>query len=217
MCGKTELIDFLIPIAAGIAKTFGDRCEVVIHDFQDPEHSIVYLAGNVTGRKVGGSVTEIGLAAIKGGDEQEDLISYIHNTKDGKVLRSSTIMLRDPEGHVFGCVCINMDITDILPFQDFVNRLFETSNMQKAPQVHFTDEIEEVLGGIMEEAIEEVGKAGPVMNRQERINFVSSLEKRGAFMVRKAVPTVAEYLNVSRETVYQYLREVRIQNGDGAS
>ena len=34
-----------------IANTFGEDCEVVVHDLEDPEHSVVYVANNkVTGR-----------------------------------------------------------------------------------------------------------------------------------------------------------------------
>lgn len=210
---KEQLIEFLKPIADGIASTYGDRCEVLIHDFDNPEHSIVYIVGNVTGRKVGGSVSKIGLEAIQGGDQQEDLINYVHNTRDGKTLRSSTLMLRDSTGHVIGCLCINLDITDFINFQDFINYIF-TNNGQKDGQVepmpvHFTDQIDEVLDEILNTVIEEIPTPGSLMKRKERLAFISAMERRGAFKVRKAVPTIAEYLGVSRPTVYQYLKEVR--------
>ncbi len=195
-------------IAQGVVKAFGNLCEVVIHDFSDPEHSIVWIEGNVTNRKIGGSVTEIGLAAIRGGDAQEDLIGYVRDTKDGKILRSSTIMLRDPEGHVFGCLCINLDITDLVTFRKTLTQLAPETESGLRP-AKFTDEIEEVLGRIIGEALAENPKPLSTMNRTERLALVAALDRKGAFQVQRGVPTIAQLLGVSRTTIYTYLDEVR--------
>jgi predicted transcriptional regulator YheO len=205
----------LRPVARGIVQTFGDLCEVVLHDFSDPERSIVWIEGSVTKRKIGGSVSEIGLAAIRGGDKQEDLIGYVRNTKDGRILRSSTILLHDREGCSFGCLCINIDITDIAGFRKVIARLTpETDGM--LPSVRFTDEIEEVLGRIVEEAVAEHGKPPGAMDRRERLDLIASLDRRGAFQIQRGVPTVAELLKVSRTTIYTYLDEIR-GRGHGAN
>jgi predicted transcriptional regulator YheO len=205
---KKWLLEALRPLAKGLAQTFGALCEVVIHDFTDPEHSIVYIEGNVTNRRVGGSVTEIGLAALRGGDEQEDLIGYVRNTKDGKVLRSSTILLRDPAGRVFGCLCVNLDITDIINFRRALTHLVpETASLPVS--VRFTDAIEEVLGGMIGDTVAEHQKPVATMSREERLALVAALDRRGAFQVQRGVPTIAQYLGVSRTTLYTYLQEVR--------
>ena len=48
------LLKSLIPIAETIGKTFGNRCEVVLHDLTIPEKSVVYTVnGDVTGRREG--------------------------------------------------------------------------------------------------------------------------------------------------------------------
>ncbi len=205
---KKLLLDFVKPLAAGIARTFGLQCEVVVHDFSDPEHSIVWIEGNVTGRQVGGSVTEIGLAAIRGGDSQEDLIGYVKNTRDGRVLRSSTLMLRDPAGSVFGCLCINLDVTELVAFQGALGRLFPEGNANPTP-AQFTDRTEEVLEQILEAAAAEVSRPPARMTREDRLSLMATLDRRGAFSFQRAVPTIAQHLGVSRTTIYAYLEEVR--------
>jgi len=205
---RAWLLQALRPVARGIARTFGDLCEVVIHDFSDPERSIIGIEGNVTKRNIGGSVTEIGLAALRGGDSQEDLIGYVRNTKDGKTLRSSTIMLRDPSGHVIGCLCINLDITEVVAFRKALTQLVPEIAVPPVA-VRFTDEIEEVLGRIVEEALAENLKAPSAMSRDERLALIAALDRRGAFQIQRGVPTIAQLLGVSRTTVYTYLEEVR--------
>lgn len=47
------------------------------------------------------------------------------------------------------------------------------------------------------------------MTTEERTRIVAELERRGAFMVRGAVEIVAQRLDVSRFTIYGYLKQIR--------
>jgi len=56
------LLSNLTSIAKGIAKTFGEDCEVVVQDTINLENSVVMIEnGQVTGRKVGSPMTDLGL------------------------------------------------------------------------------------------------------------------------------------------------------------
>ena len=106
-------LEALFPIASGIAETFGKNAEVVVHDLGKPENSLIFMAGNITGRKLGAPLTNLVLEAIKkSGDNASNLIGYQSTTKDGKMLKCSTIFVRDDQGKIIGCFCINLDITD---------------------------------------------------------------------------------------------------------
>ena len=49
----------VVPIAKGVAETFGSNCEVVIHDFQNLDNSIVAIFnGHVTGRTIDTKMTD---------------------------------------------------------------------------------------------------------------------------------------------------------------
>jgi predicted transcriptional regulator YheO len=50
-----------------------------------------------------------------------------------------------------------------------------------------------------------VGKSVSEMSRKEKQQLVRFLDERGAFALRKAVERVADSMNVSRFTVYNYL------------
>jgi len=52
-----------ISLAKTIAEMFGKKCEVLIHDFSNPQHSIIAIEnGPVTGRKIGDPITDLALA-----------------------------------------------------------------------------------------------------------------------------------------------------------
>ena len=111
---KSLMIDSLKRIVEGIARTFGSRCEVVLHDLSNPEHSIVSIAnGHVTGRSVGGSITGLGLKSLKSEARDDELINYRTVTRDGRTLKSSTITFRDSNEELELALCINFDVTDI--------------------------------------------------------------------------------------------------------
>jgi predicted transcriptional regulator YheO len=194
----------------------GTGCEVVLHDFSDPEHSIVEISGDVTGRVVGGSVTEIGLALIARGDDAQDQIGYITRSGTHRVIKASTLLVRDTQDHVIGAICVNSDVTDL---RAAARRLSELSGpFSNSPaDVAFADDINEVLRAVVAQAERQVGKEARYMGKSDRVAIVAELRRRGAFAVQRAVPFVADYLGVSRATVYAYLEEIRAAQSAHAS
>lgn len=195
-------------IMPGIAATLGDHGEVVLHDFRDLDRSIVAIDGKVTGRSVGGSITQLGLMLIAQGDAAEDQINYVTRTPEGRVLRSSTLPLRDQSGQVFGALCINIDVTELRLLARVVSDLAGTA--QEAPEaVAFTDDVGQVLEAVMAEEELRLGVSIDRMNRQDRLAIFRALDERGVFSLQRSMPRVADALGISRATAYAYLDEVR--------
>lgn len=103
---EASTLQFLFKLAKGIASQFGPNCEVVVHDLatNDPESSIVAIEnGQVTGRKVGDGPSHVVLEALRGENSQlQDHLSYLTKTRDGKILKSTTIYIRDDDGDPIG-------------------------------------------------------------------------------------------------------------------
>lgn len=59
-----HLLTQLDTIAKGLSETLAPFCEVVVHDLTNPEHAILSIHNNLSGRKVGDPATELGLARI---------------------------------------------------------------------------------------------------------------------------------------------------------
>lgn len=195
----------------GIAASFGRNCEVVLHDFRDPDHSIVAIEGNVTGRHIGGSVTQIGLALIAEGDAATDELNYITRAPNGRVVKSSTIVLRDRGNHVLGLLCINFDITDLRLVAGTIGELTGLGlGVGSEPQsIAYVDDIDKVIRAVIDEEEVAMGRSIDRMTKQDRLAIFRALDRRGIFSLQRSVPHVAEYLGISRATAYSYLEEIR--------
>ncbi len=203
-----EYFELLRPVARGIAATFGRHCEVVLHDYRDPEHSVVAVEGDVTQRRVGSPISQIGLSMIAQGDDAEDQINYITRAPNGRVLKSSTVLLRDADGHVFGALCINFDVTDLRLLVGSVAEL-AGSPLTPATPITFTDDAAAVIRSVIDEEEVKLGRPIDRMSRQDRLVITQALDHRGVFALQRSVAVVAEHLGVSRASVYSYIEDVR--------
>lgn len=211
---RPELKSFL-PIAEGIANTVGKNCEVVIHDLQHPEESLVFMVGNITNRLLGSPVTNLVLEAIRSdGNESKDFISYQTKTKEGKTLKSSTMFIRDEFKKIIGCMCINIDITEFILMQKAVERFVEfpesKSNVDK--DECFSKDVTDVIENIIDHVIGNSSIPVNLMQKEDKIQIVTILDKKGVFLVKGAIDQVAAELGVSRYTIYNYLEETRFKS-----
>ncbi|MBC8584757.1 helix-turn-helix transcriptional regulator [Youxingia wuxianensis] len=192
---------------------FGKNCEIVLHDLTKPyDHTIEDIRnGHITGRNIGDCGSNLGLEVIRGTVKNGDKFNYITHTKDGKILRSSSIYFHNKEGNAIASLCINSDITETVKFEKYLNDMNQYSwgeNDQAAHEV-FASNVNELLEHFIEEAQLEVGKAFEDMNRADKMAVVNILDKKGAFLITKSSEKVCEVLGISKFTLYNYLDILR--------
>src|SRR6202043_839882 len=86
-------------ITAALGETFAPLCEVVLHDLTDPEHAIMQIENNLSGRSVGDSATEMGLARMADPTFPDVVANYSNSFADGRPVKSTSIGLRDKSGN----------------------------------------------------------------------------------------------------------------------
>ncbi|MET9788680.1 helix-turn-helix transcriptional regulator [Streptomyces canus] len=210
---QDAIIATLTSVVDGIAATFGPVCEVVLHDYRRPENSVVAIAGSVTGRRVGGAMSEIGLRMVARGDEAADELNYVTRTDAGKLVKSSTMLLRDSSGAVFGALCVNVDVTAASEVHALLGALAGTGTAPEEPPVTtFGDDIDSVVD-VMLDAHRHQSWA--LLDRAGRLDLFRSLDERGVFAVRRAIEQVAGRLGISRASAYSYLSQSRKQATTG--
>lgn len=201
-------------LVKGIAGQFGENCEVVIHDLSaDPEHSIVYIEnGHVTGRNVGGGPSKIVLEALsKKPDELHDRINYLTETENGRILKSSTIYIRDDSGNAIGILGINYDITNY-KMMDIMLKNFLCTNEKEKPE-KISNSVHGLLEELIEQSVQLINKPVSQMNREDKIRAIRFLYDEGAFLITKSSDRISKFFGISKYTLYNYID----QKEDGAS
>jgi predicted transcriptional regulator YheO len=202
--------DELKKIAKGIAAQFGSSCEVVVHKIsQDSaEHSIVAIEnGHITGRKIGDGPSNVVLEQLnKENTDPEDHLSYLTRTSDGRLLKSSTIYIRDNEGKVSAILSINYDISALTILEEALKDLTapKEEEKQKEPE-RITNNVQELLEDLIKQSVKLIGKPAALMNKDEKAKAISFLNEKGAFLITKSSDKVSRYFGISKYTLYSYL------------
>jgi predicted transcriptional regulator YheO len=209
---KNEIFASLRPAMAAIVDLLGPGCEVVLHDMSDPDASVIAIEGNVTGRDVGAPLTDSGLTSLRS-PESGRVYSYTTVAEGGRVIKSASVFLSDEKGTIFGGLCINLDITPFLTFDRHLQGLLRPTD-DDVPTQTFGGDVGEVLDQMLDDAIAATGIPISLMQRADRLRVVRTLEEKGAFLLKRAIPLVAERLGVSRHTIYSDLAEIGESRGE---
>lgn len=201
-----------LPLMKAITGMFGDECEVVLHDFSDYNASVVAIVGNVTSRKLYAPLTNFVIEIIKTeGDQAEDRIGYYTRFK-GKPYRCSTVFIRHNK-KLAGCLCINYCVQDFFILRKIAGNFIMDENELHTPH-HFRDEyfssnVDDFVENVFQKVIEKKGADLTRLTRRERLEIIGELEEKGIFLVKGTVEMLAEHMNLSKYTVYNYIDEVK--------
>ena len=206
-----------LAVVRGLAEMFGPDCEVVLHDLTDLPHSIVAIEnGHVTGRRPGDAPTDQMLRSLRNADDTPDVRLYV-SSSEGRVLKSLAVTLRNGDGQPIGVLGVNLDVSEIVHAQRTLAALAAVGRLggEALPETEelFGGDIREVLAGMINAILNDMRKTPATMTRDEKMEVVARLEERGAFLVKRSAEQVAEALDLSRFTIFSYLKEIRRQGG----
>ena len=205
---KKSLIEFYTRLAHGLAVQFGSNCEVVVHDLQgkDIEHSIIAIEnGHVTGRRIGDGPSQIVLESLHNSEQnlkQEDKLAYLTKTKNGKILKSSTIFIRDDSDKI-----ISLMLAMEKELSSFTGTIEEDTT--KEP---IAVNIGDLLDELITQSVQHIGKPVTLMSKEDKVQVVRLLNEAGAFLITKSGPKVCQFLGISKYTLYSYLDEIKSKN-----
>lgn len=202
-----ETLEQLVePLQLGMAHD----SEVVLHDLSLLPNSIVAIAGTLTGRKVGGPATDLLMRKHAAGALESEA-GYQSKLPDGRLLRSTTLVVRDGDGRPVAALCMNSDVTmwhEIESVAGIMLGKLPTMPETAHPGEVFFKDLDEAADQLLQRAIEAVGVPVDLMRKQHKLTVVEELKLRGFFAMREAVERAAHELRVSRFTIYNYLNEL---------
>ncbi|MDP0488536.1 MAG: helix-turn-helix transcriptional regulator [Fusobacterium sp. JB021] len=204
---RREAFKFLDNLAKGISIMFGSDCETIIHDFNTEDCVVASIYnGHVTGRKKGDKLNLLGIYNLDDMRNGKDLYNCLGKTDDGRMIKSTTFHFKDEKFHyVLG---INLDFTKLSIAQKTLSDIIKTGiDVSKAINENPN---EKVILEIFEEGLRKIGKPVKEMNKKERMALVKYINDNGGFSLKKSIQTVAEKMEISRYTIYNYLKEFGI-------
>ncbi|WP_417203578.1 helix-turn-helix transcriptional regulator [Acetoanaerobium sticklandii] len=204
---KNTALDFLSRLCDGLSVMFGPNCETVVHDMNDPNKSIVYIFnGQVTNRNIGDKFKILGGKDIDKFFSGTDIINCKALSPDKRTLKSSTFHMKGHGYHY--ALGINFDYTN---FEFAHNILKDLISVGKdiSEVIQASPNTEDLLDGYIDDALKFVGKPISMLKKEDRVQIVKCLEEKGAFVLQRSIPIISERLNISRYTLYNYLKEIR--------
>lgn len=206
---ETRRLETLKQIAAGIAAQFGDKCEVVIHDVgtSHPERTIVHIEnGHVSGRRVGDGASMVVLEQLEHQYEQpQDHLCYLTRTPDGKILKSSSIYIRDGQGKIAAILGINFDISALQMFENALHEIISPDQHEQKEPERITLNVADLLDDLIRQADALVGKPPALMTKDDKVRAIRYLSHSGALMITKSGDKIAKHFGISKYTLYSYL------------
>lgn len=221
-----RLITVFSRLVEPIGRALPTSSEVVLHDLSLLPNSIVAVFGDVTGRRVGDPSTDLLLQQAVSGFAEHDL-GYETVLPDGRRMRSSTMVIRDVADNPVAALCINTDISAWMTVKQIVDTMVSptVAAREESPGVAvgsaeskevFVRDVDELASYLIHQAIQDVGLPVSKMKKEHKVQVVAQLRSRGIFLLREAVEMIAESLEVSRFTIYNYINEITgAQESDG--
>lgn len=189
------------PIAEAIALLLFPHAEVVIHDFKTQGVGAIF--NNLSKRKIGDPSLLDEMEKLS--DSQAVFPPYFKINWDGRKMKSVSAVLKNRTGEPIGLLCINLDISKWVQMHDLILGLIE-SNVQQ-PEFLFKNDWKEKINVYVSMYLKKNGLCLQSLDRSEKQKLLFELQREGAFETKHAASYVANVLNISRATVYNYLLE----------
>lgn len=180
--------------------------EAVVNDLRPKKEQIhAIYNGHITGRKIGDPISSIGKKRLEG-ELHDTLINYENEGAHGRRLKSSAIAIRNPQGKLIGSFGINVDISIWDTVAQYITQFTQIDSPQIDREIFKTTpppktEIKSRIQSILTEK----GWGHPLERRQKR-DIILHLHQEGYLYKRGAVAIIATLLQLTRPTVYRYLK-----------
>ncbi len=202
---ENTLLAQIDTIAKGLSETLAPFCEVVVHDLKNPKHSILSIHNNLSGRKIGESTTELGLARIDSADFPSIVSNYTNQFSDGRPVKSTSIGIKDDNGNYVAALCLNLDMTLFRGMQSMLSQFTEvgTSPIKE----HIEPNGSEAIRLRIDQFAATLAATPRTLKASDRKTLIETLRNEGLLDVKKSMETIAQHLGVSRASVYLYAKK----------
>ena len=205
-----EILEHYIKAGEIIAEMFAPNMEVIIHDLQSPEHSIIAIFNNhITGRKIGDGTSDIGYKKLT--DELPDkIVNYNNQSPSGAELKSSSLTIRNRDDEIIGSMGFNFDLSSFVNIKEFFEIFTKTIVLDDLPdrEQFFMWSVKDEIQQALNKFIAYNDLQSKVLTRKDKLNVVAFMKKEGHINKKGAISILSELLAITRPTLYKYIKEI---------
>lgn len=197
---KKEL-DHFFPVAEAISLLLYPHGEVVVHNLATG--CIAAIFNNLSKRKVGDNSL---LEELEEYTPLPDVLPlYFKTNWDGRRMKCATAILKGQNKTPIGLLCINLDLSKWEEMQRFVMDFMQGVAVEQ-PEALFKNDWREKINVFVSDYLKHQGTSLKALSKEKKRELVCTLHREGAFKAKNAASYVADVLELSRATIYNYLR-----------
>jgi len=196
-----------VPICDAIALLLQPQAEVVLHDLAT--ETVAHIANPFSHREVGEPSL---LHEIDFRPDVALIGPYEKVNFDGRRLKSVSAVLHE-SGRAVGVICINLDVTHLQSAIEMLTALTRVPPGAGQPAALFQEDWHERINQYVHAWTARNGVVIADLERAQKQQLVSELAADGAFGGKHAAAYVSRVLQMSRASVYNYLRAAKGEEG----
>lgn len=195
------------PLCDAIALLLQPQAEVVLHDLAT--ETVAHIANPFSHREVGEPSL---LHEIDFRPDVALIGPYEKVNFDGRRIKSVSAVLRE-DGRAVGVICINLDVTHLQSAIELLTALTRVPPGAGQPAVLFQEDWHERINQYVHAWTARNGVVITDLSRAQKLQLVGELAADGAFGGKHAASYVSRVLQMSRASVYNYLRAAKGEEG----
>ncbi|MCK9258083.1 MAG: PAS domain-containing protein [Sulfurospirillaceae bacterium] len=189
-----------ITLADALTSLFHPSVEVVLHDLKSKK--VAYISNAFSSRRAGDKM----IGAM--GSFKKNLIGpYEKKGSDGRVIKAITLLLRDENEDAFGMLCINYDISLAKGLYENLKEFLNLSKNKEDVEVFVSQDWENHIDKSIDEFLKEKNLTLMSFKKDEKQELVNYLQSAGIFTIRNSTNYVSKKINISRATIYNWLKK----------
>jgi len=194
-----------IPLCNSIGKLFHPNVEVVLHDLKIQK--LIHIVNPFSKREIGDKM----INDVKNFSSlTQDIIGpYTKTNIDGKKLKTVSTLIRDTQNNPIGIICINFKIEVFEDMFDSLKMFLNIEETETEPQTLFSQDWKEHTHNIINKYLSKNNLELKSLKIKEKKELVFYLNEEGVFSIRNVVNYLCEVLDISRATIYKWLKETK--------
>lgn len=199
------------PLCDSIGKLFYPNVEVAMHDLK--EEKLVHIVNPFSKREIGDKmINDVkDLQTLK-----DDIVGPYNKVNiDGTKLKTVSTILRNENNEPIGIICINFKVEVFDKMYESLKMLLNIENKEENtqnPQALFSQDWRSHTNNLINEYLQSHDLKLQNLKTKEKKELIMYLNDEGVFKIRNVVNHLCEVLEVSRATIYKWLKEKKTQN-----